>query len=84
MLVSEKSESESIFGPLNPPKISEVEGLACVIIATRGFCARQSLVGLQGATCPRRATGPRGAISPAAKPEESASESEVKKKSEVR
>ena len=42
---SEKSESESIFGPLNPPKISEVEGLACVIIATRGFCARQKSCG---------------------------------------
>ena len=35
------SEKCSIFGPLNPAKISEVEGLVCVIIATRGFCARQ-------------------------------------------
>ena len=49
---------------------SLVEGLVCVIIASRGFCARQTLIGLQGATCPRWATGPRGATSPAAKPKE--------------
>ena len=49
-----KVKSESVFGPLNPPKISEVEGLACVIIATRGFCARQNSYKFTGGNLPAR------------------------------
>ena len=73
---NEKKVKWSTFGPFNPPKISEVEGLACVIIATRGFCVRQNSYGFKRGNLqtmgdwPARATDPRGATSPAAKHKE--------------